>query len=236
MANILVTGASRGIGYELVKQLCANGHTVLALSRKTASLAELEQECKAAPMPGKIRILACDLEDPTQVKQAGETIKKELKHLDVLINNAGALINKPFAQLLAEDLEKAYRVNVFSVVQLLQEVLSLLGSEGRSHVVNISSMGGFQGSVKFAGLSAYSSSKAALACLTECLAEEFKEKNIAFNCLALGAVQTEMLEEAFPGYMAPVSAEKMAKYIADFAISAHNVLNGKVLPVSLSTP
>jgi NAD(P)-dependent dehydrogenase (short-subunit alcohol dehydrogenase family) len=97
-------------------------------------------------------------------------------------------------------------------------------------------MGGVQGTVKFPGLSAYSSSKAALAGLTECLAIEFQDKDIAVNCLALGAVQTEMLQEAFPGFKAPVSPDKMAEFIGNFVLTAHHFMNGKVLPISLSTP
>jgi 3-oxoacyl-[acyl-carrier protein] reductase len=107
---------------------------------------------------------------------------------------------------------------------------------GSSHVVNISSMGGINGSVKFSGLSAYSAAKGGLGILTECLAEEYRDSGISFNCLALGSVQTEMLEEAFPGYRAPLTAHEMARFIVDFAINGHKFFNGKILPVSISTP
>ena len=106
----------------------------------------------------------------------------------------------------------------------------------KGHVLNITSMGGVQGSAKFPGLSAYSSSKGALVILTELLAEEFKDSGPSFNALALGAVQTEMLEEAFPGYKAPVSAAQIGEYIIDFALNGHQFYNGKVLPISSSTP
>jgi len=105
-----------------------------------------------------------------------------------------------------------------------------------SHVVTISSMGGVQGTMKFAGLSAYSSSKGAVITLSELLSEEYKDRGIAFNVLALGSVQTEMLAEAFPGYQAPVSAAEMATYIFDFTLTGHKFYNGKVLPVSSTTP
>jgi NAD(P)-dependent dehydrogenase (short-subunit alcohol dehydrogenase family) len=97
-------------------------------------------------------------------------------------------------------------------------------------------MGGFQGSAKYKGLSYYSASKAALACLSECLAAEFATSGINVNCLALGAVQTEMLEEAFPGYKAPVDAKTMARFISDFALNGHKFFNGKVLPVAIDNP
>ena len=121
-------------------------------------------------------------------------------------------------------------------VLLIQSLLDLLRKSREAHVVNISSMGGVQGSKKFPGLSAYSASKAALQVLTECLAEEFKEENIAFNSLALGAVQTDMLAETFPGYKAPLKASEMAEFIADFAINGRRFYRGKTVQVSLSTP
>src|SRR5665647_2552069 len=88
--------------------------------------------------------------------------------------------------------------NFFGPGSLIRIVKPLMPSG--SHIVNISSMGGYQGSSKYRGLSYYSASKAALACLTECLALEFNRFRISVNCLALGSVQTEMLDEAFPGY------------------------------------
>ena len=97
-------------------------------------------------------------------------------------------------------------------------------------------MGGVQGSMKFPGLAAYSSSKAAVITLTELLAEEYKESGVSFNVLALGAVQTEMLEEAFPGYKAPTSALEMAEYIHDFSLNGNKFYNGKLLQVSNTTP
>jgi NAD(P)-dependent dehydrogenase (short-subunit alcohol dehydrogenase family) len=127
-----------------------------------------------------------------------------------------------------------YKVNVFAVAELTRQLLPFF-SKG-SHIVNISSIGGVQGSVKFPGLAVYSSSKGALLTLTELLAEEYKEQQIIFNALALGAVQTEMLAEAFPGYKASVSANEMADYICNFALNGHKYYNGKILQVSSTTP
>ena len=124
--------------------------------------------------------------------------------------------------------------NFIGHVRMIQGVMNLMPAG--SHIVNIGSMGGFQGSMKFPGLSAYSASKAALHTLTECLAQEFAEQGIKVNCLAIGSAQTEMLEEAFPGYQSPVMAFEMGKYIADFSITGHRFFNGKVLPVAVTTP
>jgi NAD(P)-dependent dehydrogenase (short-subunit alcohol dehydrogenase family) len=235
--NIVITGASRGIGYELVKILSSNSqHTVFSLSRNAKQLEQLRSACVALHPAARVIPVPCDLSDEVSLKAAIAQIAAHASSIDVLVNNAGALVNKPFSSIQKSDLEYVYRVNVFAPVRLIQELLPFMNGKHRAHIVNISSIGGVQGSVKFAGLSAYSSSKAALVCLTECLAEELKEKNISINCLALGAVQTEMLEEAFPGYKAPVGAADMAKFIADFCLNAHTLMNGKIIPISLSTP
>ena len=198
----------------------------------------LSQEM-SAPVSGleitNCHCFSCDITDPDAIKKVPLFLKeKGWKHVDVLINNSGYLVNKPFSELSLEDFKQSYDVNVFGVFSLTQAVLPFFKKS--SHVVNISSMGGVQGSAKFPGLAAYSSSKGALISLTELLAEEFKQTGPSFNVLALGAVQTEMLEEAFPGYKAPLTATQMAQYIIDFSLTGNTFYNGKVLEVSSSTP
>ncbi len=226
--TVIITGASRGIGFELTKLFLNANYQVIALTRHTDTLEALSNE--------KLQIISTDLSSKISIDKAVFAIKEKHQTIDFVINNAGTLVNKPFEDILYSDLEKTYQVNVFAPFYLSQQLLSVLGKKTKAHIVNISSIGGFQGSVKFAGLSSYSSSKAAVVGLTECMAEEFKEKNITVNCLALGAVQTEMLAEAFPGYEAPVKPIQMADYIFDFTTKGHQYYNGKILPVSLSTP
>lgn len=227
MKHIVITGASRGIGAELA-QLLSTHHKVLLLSRNTASLQKIQL---AAP---NVLIETFDLSEQEQLTSLADTIKTKLGHVDILINNAGHLVNKPLTSISRDEILRQFEVNVFGLMGVCQQVIPFM--KAGSHIVNIGSMGGFQGSVKFAGLSVYSASKAAVAGFSECLAEELKEQNIAVNCLALGAAQTEMLHEAFPGYQAPVSAHDMAQFISDFALNGNRWFNGKVLPVSLSTP
>ena len=225
--SIVVVGASRGIGCEIVKQLAENSdNTILALSRNV-----LKMESEFAEF-GNVRCEKLDLASET-VKTDCEVLFGGLTAIDVLINNAGFLVNKPFTELTREEIQASYDVNVFGVMETVQAALSKMSI---GHIVNISSIGGFQGSVKFPGLTAYSTSKAALCSFTELFAEEYKDTSIKMNCLCLGAAQTEMLEEAFPGYEAPVNVEKMAEYIVDFSLNAHQWFNGKIIPVSLSTP
>ena len=232
--KVIVTGASRGIGFELVQKYAEAGHEVVALSRNSDRLERLKEACLQLNPKAQVHILPFDLAEGCIAAQLMPFIESCFQHVDILINNAGALVAKPFTEISAEELERIYHVNVLSVFKLTQELIPKFSNN--AHIVNISSVGGVQGSVKFSGLSAYSSSKAALVALTECLAEEYKETDLAFNCLALGAVQTEMLEEAFPGYQAPTSANDMAAYIFDFSINGQNFYKGKVLNVSKSTP
>jgi len=224
--NIIITGTSRGIGFELVHLFANQGHNVLALSRNEQKVSNLNFD--------NIESFSFDLGKTEDYKKVEEFIKTEWKQVDVLINNAGTLLNKPFAETTMEDFEYVYRTNVFGVAEMTRTVIPYMKKE--SHVVTISSMGGVQGSVKFPGLAAYSSSKGAVVTLTELLAEEYKETGPSFNALALGAVQTEMLEEAFPGYQAPTTALEMANYILDFSLNGNKYYNGKLLQVSNSTP
>ncbi|WP_318343054.1 SDR family oxidoreductase [Flagellimonas baculiformis] len=225
MANIIITGTSRGIGFELVKLFAEEGHHVLSLSRNAGPVQDLQ-------LPN-VHAFPFDLGNPNDYEKLKDFLK-EWDTVDVLINNAGRLLNKPFLEITPKEFEDVYKVNVFGVAEMTKTVLPKMGKKG--HVVTISSMGGVQGSVKFPGLSAYSSSKGAVITLTELWAEEFKETGPNFNVLALGAVQTEMLEEAFPGYQAPVTAFEMATYIKEFSLTGQKLYNGKLLQVSNSTP
>ncbi|WP_106792500.1 SDR family oxidoreductase [Aquimarina sp. Aq78] len=226
MKNIIITGASRGIGYEMAKLFADEGHQVLALSRNEKPIDALQHK--------NIHTFSFDICSPKDLKKMSSYISSSWKQVDVLINNAGKLLNKPFSEISTQDFEEVYKVNVFGVAEITRLTLPYMKSG--SHVVTVSSMGGIQGSMKFPGLAAYSSSKGAVITLSELLAEEYKESGIAFNVLALGAVQTEMLEEAFPGYQAPLTAVEMAKYIKEFSLNGNRFYNGKALQVSSSTP
>jgi NAD(P)-dependent dehydrogenase (short-subunit alcohol dehydrogenase family) len=225
LKNIIITGTSRGIGYELALQFANAGHQVLAISRKTP---------QALMEHPNVSCLSLDISVAEDLLQVEKFILQTWKKVDVLLHNAGRLLHKPFDQITADEFQSVYKVNVFAVAELTKICIPFM--QKGSHVVTISSMGGIQGSMKFAGLAAYSSSKGAVITLSELLAEEYKEHGIAFNVLALGAVNTEMLQEAFPGYEAPLSAKEMADYIFNFALTGNKFYNGKVLQVSSSTP
>ena len=224
--NIIITGTSRGIGFELVKLFSMAGHKVLALSRNEKPIQDLQLE--------NVTSFSFDLSKSENYKKVKHFIKNQWLYVDILINNAGTLLNKPFSETIFEDFEQVYKTNVFGVAEMIRIVIPFMKSN--SHVVTISSIGGVQGSIKFPGLAAYSSSKGAVITLTELLAEEYKKTGQSFNVLALGAVQTQMLKEAFPEYQAPTSALKMAQYIYEFSLNGNKHYNGKLLQVSNSTP
>ncbi len=222
--TIIVTGASRGIGHEIVKIAEKKGHRVYSISRNIKALKDYSFK-----YPRQV-----DLANEDSIDKFSSEVKNDGVKVDALINNAGAFLNKPFEKISKKEFEYIFQVNVFGLSSITRKVLPIIDSKG--HIVNITSMGGINGAAKFAGLSVYSSSKGAVNILTELLAEEYKEKGPSFNALAFGAVQTEMLEEAFPGLKAPISAKEIADFVLDFALTGHKYFNGKILPVSSSTP
>ena len=223
--NVIITGTSSGIGFELVKLFSEKNHNVLAISRNNNALRTLNLQ---GVMP-----IDLDLTESEDYKSLDKYLSS-FKNIDILINNAGYLINKPFEETTLKDFQEVYSTNVFSVAMLTKKIIGFMSES--SNVVNISSIGGVQGSMKFAGLSAYSSSKAALNILTEMLAEEYKDRKIHFNSLALGSVETKMLKKAFPDFKASTSAIEMANYIYQFSVDGYMFLNGKIVSVSSTTP
>ena len=222
--TIIVTGASRGIGHEIVKIAEKRGHRVYSISRNIKALKDYSFK-----YPRQV-----DLANEDSIDKFSSEVKNDGVKVDALINNAGAFLNKPFEKISKKEFEYIFQVNVFGLSSMTRKVLPIIDSKG--HIVNITSMGGINGAAKFTGLSAYSSSKGAVNILTELLAEEYKEKGPSFNALAFGAVQTEMLEEAFPGLKAPISAKEIADFILDFSLQGQKYFNGKIIPVSSTTP
>lgn len=232
--NIIITGASSGIGFETALEFSLHKENkIVAIARSADKLRKLLEIAKGINPDSTLLPVEFDIVNDDYAALV-PFLKERLGTVDILINNAGALINKPFLETTEADLGEMLQSNVISHFRMIQNLLPLMQSG--SHIVNIGSMGGFQGSVKFPGLSAYSASKAALHTLTECLAFELAETGIKINCLALGSAQTEMLETAFPGYQSPVMAFEMGKYVADFAKTGHKFFNGKILPVAVTTP
>ena len=230
--NIIINGGSRGIGREVVLHLAeAKDNQILVTGRNEAMLKELQTEC----LNENVSYLRMDISELNKVTEAvRDQIYNRFSRVDILINVAGSLIVGDFMKLTETDSRKMMEINFFGPAAFIRLLVPLMSSG--SHIVNISSMGGFQGSSKYRGLSVYSASKAALSCLSECLAVELSDSGISVNCLALGSVQTEMFENAFPGFKAPLGPKEMAKFISFFAVNGNKYFNGKVLPVAVNNP
>lgn len=232
LKNIIITGASSGIGKAVALRLISDAENrIFLISRNSELLNNLAKQI--GNIDGRLLLIPFDLIHGDYTKLL-EDIKQNTDSIDVLINNAGALINKKFEDILPEDYNLVMETNFRAPLFLIQHLLTVFSKN--AHIVNITSMGGFQGSVKFPGLSLYSASKGALNILTECLATEFSGKEISVNSLALGSVDTPMLAQAFPGYIPKISSNSIAEYVSWFALNGHNWMNGKIIPVALSTP
>ena len=231
--NIIVTGAGKGIGYETVKILCKHKQNhILALSRIMNDLNELINDCRKQTPEAKITPYEFDLNQFVFYPFLAQRMEVLLHRIDIIIHNAGRLVNKPFIKTEQGDFDDIFNVNVKAPYFFTQALLPLMNKGG--HIVMVSSLGGVQGTRKFPGLSAYSASKGALTVLSECLAGELADQEIYVNCLALGGSQTKMFEKAFPGVKAGQSPQQMASFIADFAVSGQKHFNGKVLEVAVS--
>ena len=223
MKTIVVTGTSSGIGHQICIQAAKMNFHVISVSRNIEPLKDI----------GGIESFAIDITNKDSVDEFIANLKSKKIKIDILINNAGYLVSELFGDTTYDSFKKTFDVNVFGLAEITRSLIPIINLDG--HVINISSIGGVNGSKKFPGLSAYSSSKAAVIALTEVLAEEY-QNGPSFNVLALGAVQTKMLREAFPDYNADTKPEEMAKYILDFAINGKKLFNGKLISVSNSNP
>ena len=223
MKTIVVTGTSSGIGHQICIQAAKMNFHVISVSRNIKPLKDIRG----------IESFAIDITNKDSVDEFIANLKSKKIKIDILINNAGYLVSELFGDTTYDSFKKTFDVNVFGLAEITRSLIPIINSDG--HVINISSIGGVNGSKKFPGLSAYSSSKAAVIALTEVLAEEH-QNGPSFNVLALGAVQTKMLKEAFPDYNAETKPEEMAKYILDFAINGNKLFNGKLISVSNSNP
>jgi 3-oxoacyl-[acyl-carrier protein] reductase len=223
MKTIVVTGTSSGIGHQICIQAAKMNFHVISVSRNIEPLKDI----------GGIESFSIDITNKDSIDEFITNLKSRKIKIDILINNAGYLVSELFGDTTYDSFKKTFDVNVFGLVEITRSLIPIINSDG--HVINISSIGGVNGSKKFPGLSAYSSSKAAVIALTEVLAEEH-QNGPSFNVLALGAVQTKMLKDAFPDYNVDTKPEEMAKYILDFAINGNKLFNGKLISVSNSNP
>ena len=224
--NVIVTGVSKGIGYHTLKELLKDKQIkkVIGISR---NINEISLEFKDN---NKVDFISFDLESKQDdFNILINKIIKKIDKVDILINNAGYLIKKKIEDILEEDLLKVYKINVFSLFYLIQKLIPYFNPE--SHIVNIGSYGGIPFTAKFPELAIYSTSKGAVTILSELLAVELSKYKININCINLGAVDTDMLKEAYGGNFG-YQPKDIGKFIKNFAIDNKELLNGQVVNVT----
>jgi len=236
--TVVITGAGGGLGLEILRLVLGKSDVklVFTYSTKPEEYFLGEDIFRQSILSGKLHHRQMDFSQPFNTIE--DFVPPQLKHSRptpmIIINNAGLLqLNKP-GEIDIDSARLMFEVNFWAAVKLTYALIPYIQSG--SHIVNIGSMGGVQGSSKFPGLSFYSASKGALAIWSESLASELAGSRIAVNCLALGSVETKMLQQAFPGYIASNTAAEMAEFIVHFAFQAHQIISGKTLPVARTTP
>jgi len=225
---IIVAGAGKGIGYAITNKLQAeySNYFLLVISRDVKNLDLIKNP--------NLFILKADLSNLTSENKSFIIDKLNQFSLRGIIFTAGVLEIKNIGQITKPFFHEIYNNNLWSFIDLIQTVNLFINDS--THIVTIGSMGGFTGTMKFKGMSTYSSSKAALSSFTECLAEELKLKGASANCLMIGAVETEMMKKAFPEFETKIKANDMASFIIRFFLEDKKLFNGKVIPVSSTIP
>lgn len=230
--TILISGGTSGIGRATVLHFLQHGWQVVSWGRRDALIDTLKVESEG--LPGTLTAFTWDLASRDWDGFLQMLAAASIHRVDALINNAGYLVKKPFLELTAADINASYTINSIAPFELIQKVVPMMPKD--SFILNVSTMGGVQGSVKFPELSAYASSKSAVISLSELLAVELEPMGIYVNALALGGVDTEMLQAAFPGIQVNTQPEDVAKYIFSWVTEHGNLFNGKTLQLSSSTP
>jgi NAD(P)-dependent dehydrogenase (short-subunit alcohol dehydrogenase family) len=233
--SVLITGAGSGIGREVCLSFLTSGWNVIGLLRNVVQGESLKNACE--DLRGTLSLIHVDLNDSDFLDSITNGLSDlDIDSLDVLINVAGGLDVKELNDIDETHLKSMMRINFEVPVLLTKELIPFLSNGGSSNIINITSMSGFQGSVRFPGLSIYGASKAALGSWTESIAVELVSKNIHANALAIGSVNTDMLQKAFPDYEATINPEEMAEYIYSFASLGYKFYNGKTLSVAITNP
>ncbi len=210
----IVTGGGRGIGAATAELLAASGARVVIASRTPGELATTAR--RVAARAGADRVLAVET-DLTREASVVALFDRTLEHfgdLHILVNNAGRFEGGDFPELEADAWDRVQAVNVRGAFLASREAFRRLGRLGHGGaIVNVSSLGGIRGTEKFPGFTAYTASKFALVGLTESLAVEGRELGVRVNCVAPGAVDTQMMRQAAPFLRTRTTAPDVARSI-----------------------
>jgi len=190
----LVTGASRGIGASIVENFARNGALVYANARTDGSLDEtskkLNDQC-----PGTVCPLYFDITDTDSQKEAFLRIRKEQGRLDVLVNNAGIMIDALIGMIRKTDIEQTFATNVYAIIDSIQFASKIMLRQKSGSIINIASIVGVEGNK---AQLVYSASKGAVVAMTKSAAKELAPNGIRVNAVAPGVIDTDLLQATGP--------------------------------------
>lgn len=210
MRNVIVTGASRGLGLAIAATLAASGDRVIAVARK--STPELAAATAAASGGGAIEFRSLDLTETTAIAGFVSRVRKEFGSIYGLVNNAGLGTAGVLAIMRDADIEQLTRLNVVAPLVLSKYVVRAMMLERAGRIVNISSI---VASTGYMGLSGYAATKAALQGFTRSLAREVGSLGITVNAVAPGFISTEMTADLDEGQRAQIARRSALKRLAD---------------------
>lgn len=205
----IVTGAAQGIGKTISEQFAKDGAIVYACDMKKDAMGSWADDC-CNKFQTKVVPIYFDVTDAAKSKEAILSVYKQEGKIDVLINNAGVVVNKKIGMINRPDTELMFRINVIAVIELIQLVSRLMERKGGGSIVNIASITAIQGSP---GQVAYSATKGAVIALTKSAAKELAPQGIRVNAVAPGIIKTERFEELYEA-----SSEKIDERIQRIAL------------------
>jgi len=186
--NIVVTGATAGIGWETARRYIDAGGNVIAVARNQEKGKELERYAVSAK--GSCAFFACDFQKPDSIESLGAEILERFPRIDILINCAGIIINKTILDMTVEEWDAIFNVNVKATFLMCRAFLPGMLKARSGHIVNIGSTAAFCGANN---LHAYASTKGAVVQLTRSLAADYSERGVIVNCVCPGATNTDMM-------------------------------------------
>jgi 2-hydroxycyclohexanecarboxyl-CoA dehydrogenase len=201
--TVIVTGASRGIGRSVAQRFAEEGARVALVSRSEKGLLETASRIEKAK--GSCLAIPTDITEPEAAVACVGKIEKEFGAVDILVNNAGVFLWKPFLKTSPEEWDTIISTNLTGAANFCRAVLPGMVERRSGRIVNVASIHGMRGD---ANLAAHSAAKFGLVGLTQSLAREFREHNIAINAVCPGTVENKLDETAGQDRRLPL-AEKL---------------------------